>query len=73
MTFEQLKEMALEKVNPRQLTEYCHVGLVSSALLTEKGHVYVGVNIDLLPVWVLCRDAIAQMIANGESRSDCCG
>jgi cytidine deaminase len=69
MTFEQLKEMALEKVNPRQLTEYCHVGLVSSALLTEKGHVYVGVNIDASSGMGFCAEhsAIAQMIANGES------
>jgi len=46
------------------------VGLVSSALLTEKGHVYVGVNIDASSGMGFCAEhsAIAQMITNGESR-----
>jgi cytidine deaminase len=70
MTFEQLKKIALEKVNPRQISKDCYVASVASALLTEKGNVYTGVCIDTPSSMGFCAEhsAIAQMITNEESR-----
>jgi cytidine deaminase len=70
MTFEQLKEIALGKLKPRQISKDCYVASVSSALLTEKGNVYVGVCIDTPSGMGFCAEhsAIAQMITNEESR-----
>lgn len=44
--FEVLKKKASDKVKPRQLSAECNVASVASALLTEKGNIYVGVCID---------------------------
>ena len=70
MTFEQLREIALGKLNPRQISKDCYVASVASALLTEKGNVYVGVCIDTPSGMGFCAEhsAIAQMITNEESR-----
>ena len=70
MTFEQLKEIALGKLKPRQISKDCYVASVSSALLTEKGNVYFGVCIDTPYGIGFCAEhsAIAQMITNEESR-----
>ena len=70
MTFDQLKEIALAKLNPRQIAKDCYVASVASALLTEKGNVYVGVCIDTPSGMGFCAEhsAIAQMITNEESR-----
>ncbi len=70
MTFEQLKEIALGKLKPRQISKDCYVASVSSALLSEKGNVYVGVCIDTPSGMGFCAEhsAIAQMITNEESR-----
>ena len=43
MTFEELTNLAKEKVNPRELTPNCYVASVACALETEDGHVYSGV------------------------------
>lgn len=70
MEFEQLKSLAVQKVRPRQLSEDCHVASVASALLTDKGNVYMGVCIDTACGMGFCAEhaAIAQMIANEESK-----
>lgn len=66
----QLRAIASEKVNPRQLSEGCYVASVASALETDKGNVYVGVCIDTSSSMGFCAEhsAIAQMITNGESK-----
>lgn len=66
----ELRNIAERKVNPRQLSEGCYVGSVASALLTDKGNVYVGVCIDTSSSMGFCAEhsAIAQMITNEESK-----
>jgi cytidine deaminase len=70
MTIEELKDIAQQKVNPRQLSENCYVASVASALITDKGTVYTGVCIDTACSMGFCGEhaAIAQMITNEESR-----
>jgi cytidine deaminase len=70
MNFEQLKQIASQKVKPRQLSGDCHVASVASALLTDKGNVYTGVCIDTACSMGFCAEhsAIAQMVANEESK-----
>ncbi len=70
MTIEELKSIAQEKVNPRQLSESCYVASVACALVTDKGNVYTGVCIDTACSMGFCAEhaAIAQMITNEESR-----
>ncbi len=54
----------------RALSPLVEAGSVSAALLTEKGNIYVGVCIDTACSLGMCaeRNAIANMITNGESR-----
>jgi cytidine deaminase len=70
MTIEELRSIAQKKVNPRDLSDGCSVASVASALLTDKGNVYVGVCIDTACSMGFCAEhaAIAQMITNEESR-----
>ena len=70
MTIEELKDIAQQKVKPRQLSESCYVASVASALITDKGTVYTGVCIDTACSMGFCAEhaAIAQMITNEESR-----
>jgi cytidine deaminase len=70
MNLIELKKMAEQKVNPRELSDDCQVASVASALVTDKGNVYVGVCIDTACSLGFCAEhsAIAQMITNNESR-----
>lgn len=70
MDIMELKKLAEQKVNPRELTDGCAVASVASALLTDRGNVYIGVNIDTACSMGFCAEhsAIAQMITNEESR-----
>jgi cytidine deaminase len=70
MNFNELKRLAEEKVNPRELSEDCQVASVASALVTDKENVYVGVCIDTACSLGFCAEhaAIAQMITHEESR-----
>ena len=54
----------------RKLSPLLEAGTVSAALLTEKGNIYVGVCIDTACSLGMCaeRNAIANMITNGESQ-----
>lgn len=63
--------IAARKVqSERALSPFVEAGSVSAALLTEKGNIYVGVCIDTACSLGMCaeRNAIANMITNGESR-----
>ena len=63
--------IAARKVqSERALSPLVEAGSVSAALLTEKGNIYVGVCIDTACSLGMCaeRNAIANMITNGESR-----
>ena len=69
-TWQKLYDMAKERLNPRVLTPFMDAGGVAAAVLTDKGNVYVGVCIDTCCSLGMCaeRNAIANMITNGESR-----
>lgn len=70
MEWTQLYDFAKEKLNPRKISPFIDAGSVSAALLTENGNVYTGVCIDTACTLGMCaeRNAIANMITNGESK-----
>ena len=70
MKIEELRQLALSKVIPRQLSKTCHVASVAAALESSKGNIYVGVCIDTACSMGFCAEhsAIAQMIVNGEAK-----
>lgn len=69
VTMKELKKIAEDKVNPRSLSEDCHVASVAAALVTKEGNLYTGVCIDTGCGMGFCAEhsAIAQMITNNES------
>ena len=68
--FEKLYETAKSKLNPRKVSPFIEAGGVAAAILTENGNVYTGVCIDTASSLGMCaeRNAIANMITNGESK-----
>ena len=68
--FTELLEIAKGKYNPRRISSFIEAGSVSAAILTEDNNVYTGVCIDTSCSLGMCaeRNAIANMIANGESK-----
>lgn len=69
-TWDRLYLAARKVQGNRELSETVEAGGVSAALLTEEGNIYVGVCIDTACSLGMCaeRNAIANMITNGESR-----
>lgn len=70
--WEQLYQQARHVQNPRTLSPFIEAGGVAAALLTKAGNVYVGVCIDTASTLGMCaeRNAIANMITNGEQEID---
>ena len=70
MTFEELYERAKAVLHPRKISSAAEVGGVGAALLSERGHVYVGVCIDTACSMGFCAEhaAAAAMVTAGESR-----
>lgn len=58
--------------NDRRISPFIDAGGVSAAILTKQGNIYVGVCIDTASTLGMCaeRNAIANMITNGESQID---
>ena len=58
--------------NGRTVSPFIEAGGVAAAILTKKGNIYVGVCIDTASTLGMCaeRNAIANMITNGESQID---
>lgn len=56
--------------NPRAVSPFIEAGSVGAAILTKAGNIYVGVCIDTACTLGMCaeRNAIANMITNGESQ-----
>ena len=56
--------------NDRVISPFIEAGGVSAALITKAGNIYVGVCIDTASTLGMCaeRNAIANMITNGESQ-----
>ena len=61
---------AEEVLNPRTISPFIEAGGVGAAILTKDGNVYTGVCIDTASTLGMCaeRNAIANMITNGESK-----
>ena len=58
--------------NARIISPFIEAGGVAAAILTKQGNIYVGVCIDTASTLGMCaeRNAIANMITNGESQID---
>ena len=61
---------AISVLNPRTVSPFIEAGGVGAAILTDKGNIYKGVCIDTACTLGMCaeRNAIANMITNGESK-----
>ena len=69
-TWDRLYIAARNAQYERKISPLIEAGTVSAVILTDKGNVYIGVCIDTACSLGMCaeRSAIANMIANGESR-----
>lgn len=67
-----LYHAALRVQNSRTISPFIEAGGVAAAILTKAGNIYVGVCIDTASTLGMCteRNAIANMITNGESQID---
>lgn len=65
-----LYNAAIKVQNKRTISPFIEAGGVAAAILTKKGNIYVGVCIDTASTLGMCaeRNAIANMITNGESQ-----
>lgn len=65
-----LYNAAVKVQNDRVISPFIEAGGVAAAILTKKGNIYVGVSIDTASTLGMCaeRNAIANMITNGESQ-----
>ena len=70
--WKKLYDAAIEVQNKRTISPFIDAGGVAAAILTKQGNIYVGVCIDTASTLGMCaeRNAIANMITNGESRID---
>ena len=68
--WDKLYEEARNVINPRTISPFIEAGGVGAAILTDKGNIYKGVCIDTACTLGMCaeRNAIANMITNGESK-----
>ena len=67
-----LYNAAVKVQNKRIISPFIEAGGVAAAILTKQGNIYVGVCIDTASTLGMCaeRNAIANMITNGESQID---
>ncbi len=70
--WEKLYNAAIKVQNDRVISPFIEAGGVAAAILTKAGNIYVGVCIDTSCTLGMCaeRNAIANMITNGESQID---
>ena len=70
--WEKLYDAACRVQNGRTISPFIDAGGVAAAILTKTGNIYVGVCIDTASTLGMCaeRNAIANMITNGESQID---
>lgn len=70
VTNQELAKKALSVARPRRIKHGFKIGEVGSALVTDKGHVYVGANIDTSSGMGFCAEhsAMAAMVTQGEYR-----
>ena len=67
-----LYHAAVKVQKARTISPFIDAGGVAAAILTKQGNIYVGVCIDTASTLGMCaeRNAIANMITNGESQID---
>ena len=67
-----LYDRARSVQNPRTISPFIDAGGVAASILTKSGNIYIGVCIDTSCSLGMCaeRNAIANMITNGENRID---
>lgn len=70
--WDKLYNAAIKVQNDRSISPFVDAGGVAAALVTKAGNIYVGVCIDTACNLGMCaeRNAIANMITNGESKID---
>ena len=70
--WDKLYRAALKVQNPRVVSPFIEAGGVAAAIESETGNIYVGVCIDTCSSLGMCaeRNAISNMITNGESEID---
>ena len=70
ITWQELYNAAKAKLNPRSVSPFIEAGGVAAAIFTSSGNIYTGVCIDTACTLGMCaeRNAIANMITNGESQ-----
>lgn len=70
--WQNLYDRARSVQNDRKISPFIEAGGVAAAILTRNGNIYLGVCIDTASALGMCaeRNAIANMITNGESRID---
>ncbi len=70
--WEKLYSEAKKVQKSRMISPFIEAGGVASAILTKSGNIYVGVCIDTASTLGMCaeRNAIANMITNGEHQID---
>lgn len=70
--WEKLYQEAKRVQNARIISPFIEAGGVAAAILTKDGNIYVGVCIDTASTLGMCaeRNAIANMITNGEHKID---
>lgn len=70
--WDKLYNAAIKVKNDRAVSPFVDAGGVAAALVTKAGNIYVGVCIDTACTLGMCaeRNAIANMITNGESKID---
>lgn len=68
--WQNLYDRARSVQNDRKISPFIEAGGVAAAILTRNGNIYLGVCIDTASTLGMCaeRNAIANMITNGESR-----
>ncbi|PIH04348.1 cytidine deaminase family protein [Clostridium combesii] len=70
--WEEMYKKARVVHNRREISPFIEAGGVAAEILTKQGNIYVGVCIDTASTLGMCaeRNAIANMITNGESQID---
>lgn len=70
--WDKLYSAAAKVQRQRIISPFIEAGGVAAAILTKKGSIYVGVCIDTASTLGMCaeRNAVANMITNGESQID---
>lgn len=70
--WDKLYHAAVQVQRPRMISPFIEAGGVAAAILTKAGNIYAGVCIDTASTLGMCaeRNAIANMITNGESQID---